>query len=107
MPLSTAQPPDSLYTHQKRSPLTAKQAQRDPDEEGDYMAFEQLMAEAQLKKDKTKNKDKDKKKDNDSTTPPDKDAGTATGTGTGSGGKFASHLHGHHGDKKEKEGTAG
>ncbi|MDI1490934.1 MAG: DnaJ-like protein [Ramalina farinacea] len=80
-----------------------KNAQRDPDEEGDYMAFEQLMAEAQLKKDKTKNKDKDKKKDNDtSSTPPDKDAGTATGTGTG--GKFASHLHGHHGDKeKEKE----
>ncbi|KAL9130670.1 MAG: hypothetical protein Q9217_001197 [Psora testacea] len=31
-------------------------AQRDPDEEGDYMAFEQLMADAQLKKDKKKDK---------------------------------------------------
>lgn len=26
------------------------QAQRDPDEEGDYMAFEQLMADAAIKK---------------------------------------------------------
>ncbi|KAL8829424.1 MAG: hypothetical protein Q9170_006177 [Blastenia crenularia] len=38
-------------------------AQRDPDEEGDYMAFEQLMAEAQMKKGKDEKKDtkKDKK----------------------------------------------
>jgi hypothetical protein len=37
-------------------------AARDPDEEGDFMAFEQLMAEAQIKKEKdTKKKDKDKK----------------------------------------------
>ena len=35
---------------------TQQQAQRDPDEEGDYMAFEQLMADAQLKKDKKKDK---------------------------------------------------
>jgi len=34
------------------------QAQRDPDEEGDYMAFEQLMAEAAAKKGKD-----DKKKE--------------------------------------------
>ncbi|TKA62307.1 hypothetical protein B0A49_11177 [Cryomyces minteri] len=42
-------------------------AARDPDEEGDYMAFEQLMAEAAAKKEnkkdakKSKSKDKDKK----------------------------------------------
>lgn len=35
-------------------------AQRDPDEEGDYMAFEQLMADAAIKKDK-KGEKKDKK----------------------------------------------
>ncbi|KAK3177978.1 hypothetical protein OEA41_000110 [Lepraria neglecta] len=35
-------------------------AQRDPDEEGDYMAFEQLMADAAIKKDKKDTK-KDKK----------------------------------------------
>ncbi|KAL9638495.1 MAG: hypothetical protein Q9164_001527, partial [Protoblastenia rupestris] len=34
-------------------------AQRDPEEEGDYMAFEQLMADAQLKKDKKKDAKKD------------------------------------------------
>lgn len=32
--------------------LKTSQAARDPDEEGDFMAFEQLMAEAQIKKDK-------------------------------------------------------
>ncbi|KAL9034809.1 MAG: hypothetical protein Q9214_006874 [Letrouitia sp. 1 TL-2023] len=39
-------------------------AQRDPDEEGDYMAFEQLMAEAQMKKGKDEKRDdkKDPKK---------------------------------------------
>ena len=36
------------------------QAARDPDEEGDYLAFEQLMAEAATKKNKD---DKKKKKD--------------------------------------------
>jgi len=35
-------------------------AQRDPDEEGDYMAFEQLMADAAIKKDKKDSK-KEKK----------------------------------------------
>ncbi|KAF2395515.1 hypothetical protein EJ06DRAFT_452626, partial [Trichodelitschia bisporula] len=35
--------------------LFAKAA-RDPDEEGDFMAFEQLMAEAQMKKEKTADK---------------------------------------------------
>lgn len=44
------------------APHTANglQAQRDPDEEGDYMAFEQLMADAAIKKDK-KGEKKDKK----------------------------------------------
>ena len=35
------------------------QAERDPDEEGDFMAFEQLMAESMTKKGK---EDKKKKK---------------------------------------------
>ena len=39
------------------------QAKRSPEEEGDYMAFEQLVAEANLKKEKeSKKKDKEKKK---------------------------------------------
>ncbi|KAJ9644125.1 DnaJ-like protein [Coniosporium apollinis] len=37
-----------------------QKAARDPDEEGDYMAFEQLMAEAAAKKDKDKDKEKEK-----------------------------------------------
>jgi hypothetical protein len=41
------------------------QAERDPEEEGDFMAFEQLMAEAAAKKDKeekhTKHHDKKEK----------------------------------------------
>lgn len=41
--------------------LTIFQAARDPEEEGDYMAFEQLMAEAMSKKGKDE-KDKKKKK---------------------------------------------
>jgi hypothetical protein len=36
-------------------------AERDPDEEGDFMAFEQLMAEAQMKKDKKEDKKEEKK----------------------------------------------
>lgn len=38
------------------------QAERDPDEEGDYMAFEQLMAESMRKQDKKKDKEKEKEK---------------------------------------------
>ena len=38
------------------------QAQRDPDEEGDYMAFEQLMADAQMKKGKDERKEGKKSK---------------------------------------------
>ncbi|KAK5171884.1 DnaJ-like protein [Saxophila tyrrhenica] len=38
-------------------------AERDPDEEGDYMAFEQLMAEATAKREKKEDKKEDKKKD--------------------------------------------
>ncbi|KKY17976.1 hypothetical protein UCRPC4_g05179 [Phaeomoniella chlamydospora] len=41
-----------------------QKAERDPDEEGDYMAFEQLMADAAKKKDKEdKKKEKNKEKD--------------------------------------------
>ena len=36
------------------------QAQRDPDEEGDYMAFEQLMAEATAKREKKDDKKEEK-----------------------------------------------
>ncbi|KAI9785569.1 MAG: hypothetical protein M1816_000380 [Peltula sp. TS41687] len=43
-----------------------QQAQRTPEEEGDYMAFEQLMAEAAVKKEKNKDKDKEKDKEKDS-----------------------------------------
>lgn len=39
----------------------AFQAERDPDEEGDYMAFEQLMAEAMQKKGKDEKKKKKSK----------------------------------------------
>ncbi|KAF2794106.1 DnaJ-domain-containing protein [Melanomma pulvis-pyrius CBS 109.77] len=38
-------------------------AERDPDEEGDFMAFEQLMAEAAAKKESKHDKHKDKKKE--------------------------------------------
>ena len=46
-----------------------QQAQRDPDEEGDYMAFEQLMADAAIKKDKkdTKKDKKEAKKEDSAT----------------------------------------
>lgn len=37
------------------------QAERDPEEEGDYMAFEQLMAEAMQKKGKDEKKKKKSK----------------------------------------------
>lgn len=40
--------------------LTFPQAERDPEEEGDYMAFEQLMAEAMQKKGKDEKKKKKK-----------------------------------------------
>lgn len=38
------------------------QAQRSPEEEGDFMAFEQLVAEATIKKEKEKEKEERKKK---------------------------------------------
>ncbi len=37
-------------------------AERDPDEEGDYMAFEQLMAEATAKREKKEDKKKEEKR---------------------------------------------
>ncbi|KAI9682006.1 MAG: hypothetical protein M1817_000060 [Caeruleum heppii] len=40
-----------------------QKAKRDPEEEGDYMAFEQLMAEAAVKKDKDEKKSKKGKKE--------------------------------------------
>lgn len=48
--------------------MTKSQAERDPEEEGDFMAFEQLMAEAAAKKDAKHEKHhhhekKDKKKE--------------------------------------------
>lgn len=38
------------------------QAERDPEEEGDYMAFEQLMADAMTKKGKDEKEKKKKEK---------------------------------------------
>ncbi|POS86401.1 Chaperone J-domain-containing protein [Erysiphe pulchra] len=47
-----------------------QRAQRNPEEEGDYMAFEQLVAEAAAKKEsKKKNKEKDFKSNQNSDTP--------------------------------------
>jgi hypothetical protein len=43
--------------------LTALKAQRNPEEEGDYMAFEQLVAEAAAKKEKKKGKEHKKPHD--------------------------------------------
>ncbi|KAL8703846.1 MAG: hypothetical protein Q9201_002996 [Fulgogasparrea decipioides] len=43
-----------------------QKAQRDPEEEGDYMAFEQLMAEAQMKKGKDERRDAKKTKKDES-----------------------------------------
>lgn len=40
---------------------TLPQAERDPEEEGDYMAFEQLMADAMTKKGKDEKKKKKEK----------------------------------------------
>jgi hypothetical protein len=37
--------------------FSQSQAQRNPEEEGDYMAFEQLVAEAAAKKEKKKSKE--------------------------------------------------
>jgi hypothetical protein len=54
-----------LYLRAATDPLL--QAERDPEEEGDFMAFEQLMAEAAAKKetkhDKSHHDKKDKKKE--------------------------------------------
>ncbi|KAL8998243.1 MAG: hypothetical protein Q9169_002647 [Polycauliona sp. 2 TL-2023] len=60
-----------------------QKAERDPDEEGDYMAFESLMAEAQMKKGKDEKKDDKKTKKDDSTS-------------TGVGGHHHHHLHHDH-----------
>ena len=57
-------------------------AKRDPDEEGDYMAFEQLMAEAAAKKGKDDKKDKKAKKEEPAA---------------------SSHHHGFHSHHKDKE----
>ncbi|KAL8946043.1 MAG: hypothetical protein Q9222_007509 [Ikaeria aurantiellina] len=60
-------------------------AKRDPDEEGEYMAFEQLMAEAQMKKGKDEKKD-GKKTKKDEASPP-----------------HESHSHGHFGHSHKPE----
>lgn len=49
--------------------LNREQAQRDPEEEGDYMAFEQLMADAAIKKGKDEKKDSKKAKKPDEASP--------------------------------------
>ncbi|MCJ1237074.1 hypothetical protein MMC14_005058 [Varicellaria rhodocarpa] len=66
-------------------------AKRDPDEEGDFMAFEQLMAEAAAKKGKDEKKDtkKGKKEEKDEKKDETKD-------------EASSHHHGLHSHHKEK-----
>lgn len=65
--------------------LINDQAARDPSEEGDFLAFEQLMAEAQMKKDKKEEK-KSKKEEKQrhshffGKTEPAAQANTATST---------------------------
>jgi len=53
------------------------QAARSPEEEGDYMAFEQLVAEAAIKKEKESKKKGKEKKDKDK-------ASTSSGPAEGS-----------------------
>ena len=48
------------HVYQKNT--NQSQAERDPEEEGDFMAFEQLMAEAAAKKETKADKDKKKHK---------------------------------------------
>ncbi|KAK5013053.1 DnaJ-like protein [Cryomyces antarcticus] len=62
-------------------------AARDPDEEGDYMAFEQLMAEAAAKKENKKDAKKSKSKDKDK---------------KGEAESKDSHHHSHHHARGEK-----
>lgn len=70
------------------------QAQRDPDEEGDYMAFEQLMAEAAVKKGKDgKEEKKDDKKD------------AKKGKKDDSATSHHQHHHGFHARDKNAEST--
>lgn len=69
-------------------PLTNHpQAQRSAEEEGDYMAFEQLVAEAAMKKEK-KEKEKEKKSK-------DKDKHVKDKSGSGTESPSGSHLHHH------------
>ncbi|MCJ1365040.1 hypothetical protein MMC16_004159 [Acarospora aff. strigata] len=82
-------------------------AQRDPDEEGDYMAFEQLMAEAAVKKGKDDHKDKDKDKDKDKKESK-KGKKSDEPLGSGSGGhrhSMFSHSYSHE-KEKAKEASA-
>lgn len=70
------------------TPLLSYQAQRTPEEEGDYMAFEQLVAEAAIKKEKEK---ESKKKSKDQKAKDGKDGNdtknTAGSAAPGSGSK--------------------
>lgn len=51
-----------VFFSSKTDKHVMKQAQRSPEEEGDFMAFEQLVAEAAIKKEKEKDKEERKKK---------------------------------------------
>lgn len=55
--------PSTLYRHKFHHGTHKLQAQRTPEEEGDYLVFEQLVAEAAMKKDKDEDKRKKDKKD--------------------------------------------
>lgn len=62
-------------------------AERDPEEEGDFMAFEQLMAEAQMKKDKDKKEERKHKKDK-STKSKSESGEKETGESAAAGGHY-------------------
>jgi hypothetical protein len=57
--ISKGKPTAPHYILSSNTNLTT-QAERDPDEEGDFMAFEQLMAESMKKQEKKKEKEKQK-----------------------------------------------
>ncbi|KAI9810032.1 MAG: hypothetical protein M1827_006730 [Pycnora praestabilis] len=77
-----------------------QQAARDPDEEGDYMAFEQLMAEAAAKKgkDDTRKTDKDNAKDKAK-----KDKSGSSGKKEDSAASGTSHHHHHFGHSHDHD----
>jgi len=68
--------------------MIEQQAVRSPEEEGDYMAFEQLVAEAAIKKEKEKESKKKGKEKKDK----DKPSGPGEGSSSSSSSKPAAEA---------------